>query len=306
LSKTCRLAAVPDEGQPSGAAVRSKLAPGLHLVATPIGNLGDLTPRALAVLRAAEVVVCEDTRVTRKLLRHHGVERALLAYHEHNAARVRPQIIARLQQGAVVALASDAGTPLVSDPGYKLVREAIAAGVEVFAVPGPSAALAALTVSGLPTDRFLVAGFLPERGTARARAIAELGAVPATLVLFEAARRLPATLAELAQALGPRPAAVARELTKRFEEVRRGSLAELAATYARAGPPKGEVVLVIGAADDRSPPLAASALDAALLDALATMSPAAAAATVAAATGHARREVYRRALALKQPAPGGR
>jgi len=306
VSASPRAAAVSDEGQPSGAAERSKLAPGLHLVATPIGNLGDLSPRALAALRAADVVLCEDTRVTRKLLRHHGVDRALLAYHEHNAARMRPQILARLQAGAVVALASDAGTPLVSDPGYKLVRAAIEAGSEVFAVPGPSAVLAALTVSGLPTDRFLVAGFLPERGAARRRAIDEVGAVAATLVLLEAARRLPATLAELATALGPRPAAVARELTKRFEEVRRGSLAELADHYAGAGAPKGEVVLVIGAAASGAAPRALDEVDAALADALATMSPAAAAATVAAATGHARREVYRRALALKRPgAPGG-
>jgi 16S rRNA (cytidine1402-2'-O)-methyltransferase len=306
VSATRRAAAVPDEGQPSGAAERSKLAPGLHLVATPIGNLGDLSPRALAVLRAADVVLCEDTRVTRKLLRHHGVERTLLAYHEHNAARMRPRAVARLQAGAVVALASDAGTPLISDPGYKLVRAAIEAGIEVFAVPGPSAALAALTVSGLPTDRFLMAGFLPERGTARRRAIDELGAVAATLVLFEAARRLPATLAELATALGPRPAAVARELTKRFEEVRRGSLAELADHYARAGPPKGEVVLVIGAAARDTAPLALREVDAALADALATMSPAAAAATVAAATGHARREVYKRALALQRAGAAAR
>jgi 16S rRNA (cytidine1402-2'-O)-methyltransferase len=302
VSATRRVAAVPEDGQPSGAAERSKLAPGLHLIATPIGNLGDLAPRALAVLRLADVVVCEDTRVTRKLLRHHGIERALLAYHEHNAARMRPRIVARLQAGAVVALASDAGTPLISDPGYKLVRAAIAAGAEIFAVPGPPAVLAALTISGLPTDRFLMAGFLPERGAARRRALDELGAVPATtLVLFEAARRLPATLAELAGALGPRPAAVARELTKRFEEVRRGSLEQLAADYARAGPPKGEVVLVIGAATDAAP-RALSTLDAALGDALATMSPAAAAATVAAATGRPRREVYRRALALRQAA----
>jgi 16S rRNA (cytidine1402-2'-O)-methyltransferase len=187
----------------------SKLAPGLHLIATPIGNLGDFAPRALAALRDADLVVCEDTRVTGKLLRRYGIERALLAYHDHNAARMRPRIVARLQAGAVVALATDAGTPLVSDPGYKLVRAAIEAGIEVFTVPGPSAALAALTVSGLPTDRFLVAGFLPERGAARQRAIRELGTVPATLVLFEPARRLPATLAELAAALGPRAAAAA-------------------------------------------------------------------------------------------------
>jgi 16S rRNA (cytidine1402-2'-O)-methyltransferase len=292
-------AAAPADGQPSGAAALSKLAPGLHLIATPIGNLGDLSPRALAVLRAADLVVCEDTRVTGRLLHHHGVERPLLAYHEHNAARMRPRILARLQAGGAVALASDAGTPLISDPGYKLVRAAIAAGAEVFAVPGPSAVLAALTVSGLPTDRFLMAGFLPERGAARRRALDELAKVPATLVLFEAARRLPATLAELAAAWGPRPAAVARELTKRFEEVRRGDLVQLAADYARAGPPKGEVVLVIGAPAEQAPQ-ADDAVDAALGEALATMPPAAAAAAVAAATGRPRREVYRRALALRR------
>jgi 16S rRNA (cytidine1402-2'-O)-methyltransferase len=295
-------AASPDEGQPSGASERSKLAPGLHLVATPIGNLADLSPRALAALGDADLVLCEDTRVTGKLLRRYGIERALLAYHEHNAARMRPRILARLQAGAAVALASDAGTPLVSDPGYKLVRAVIDAGLEVYAVPGPSAALAALTVSGLPTDRFLVAGFLPERNAARQRAIRELGAVPATLVLFEAARRLPAALAELAATLGPRPAAVARELTKHFEEVRRGTLDQLAAAYAEEGPPKGEVVLVIGAAAAGAAPFGEAELDAALKDALATMAPAAAAAALAATTGWPRREVYRRALALKQVA----
>jgi 16S rRNA (cytidine1402-2'-O)-methyltransferase len=295
--------AAPDDGQPSGGSGRSKLAPGLHLVATPIGNLGDLAPRALAVLAAADLVVCEDTRVTGRLLHGQGIERPLLAYHDYNAARVRPQILARLQAGAAVALTTDAGTPLISDPGYKLVRATIDAGVEVLTVPGPSAAIAALTVSGLPTDRFLVAGFLPARGAARQRAVRELGAVRATLVLFEAARRLPATLAELAQALGPRTAAVARELTKRFEEVRRGPLDRLAAEYARAGPPKGEVVLVIGPPAETEAPADAEELDAALEAALATMAPAAAAAAVAAATGRPRREVYRRALALRQRPP---
>jgi 16S rRNA (cytidine1402-2'-O)-methyltransferase len=292
----------PDERQPSGEVGRSKLAPGLHVIATPIGNVGDLSPRALAALREADLVVCEDTRVTGKLLRLCGAERSLLAYHDYNAARVRPQILARLGAGAVVALVTDAGTPLVSDPGYRLVHEAIEGGFEVFAVPGPSAALAALTVCGLPTDRFLVAGFLPSRAGARRQAIVELGAVPATLVLFEAARRLPDALAELAAALGPRKAAVARELTKRFEEVRRGSLDELAAHYAAAGPPRGEVVLVIGPPADDAPETALADLDAALEAALATMSPAAAASAVAGATGHRRRDVYRRALALKETA----
>jgi 16S rRNA (cytidine1402-2'-O)-methyltransferase len=288
----------PVQRQPSGEDQGSKLAPGLHLVATPIGNVGDLAPRALAALRDADLVVCEDTRVTGKLLRLCDALRPLTAYHEHNAARVRPQILRRLREGASVALVSDAGTPLVSDPGYKLVREAIAQGSPVLALPGPSAALAALTVSGLPSDRFLVAGFLPGKAGPRRQAIAELGAVPATLVLFEAARRVPQTLAELAAALGPRPAALARELTKKFEEVRRGSLAELAAHYAAAGAPRGEAVLVIGPPEEQGQ-VALADVDAALQERLACMAPAAAAAAVAAATGLARREVYRRALALQ-------
>ena len=295
----------PAQRQPSGEDQRSKLAPGLYLVATPIGNVGDLAPRALAALRDADLVVCEDTRVTGKLLRLCDAIRPLMAYHEHNAARVRPQILAKLRAGASVVLASDAGTPLVSDPGYKLVREAIAQGSAVVALPGPSAALAALTVSGLPTDRFLVAGFLPGREGARRQAIAELGAMPATLILFEAARRVPETLAELAAALGPRQAALARELTKKFEEVRRGSLPELAAHYAAAGPPRGEVVLVIGPPAEHGE-VALDDVDAALRDALSCMAPAAAAASVAAATGLGKREVYRRALALKAKEPGRR
>ena len=304
---TSEAVSTPDTAEPeaSGSERRSKLAPGLHLVSTPIGNLADLSPRALAALRDADLVVCEDTRVTVKLLRHYGIERPLTAYHEHNAARVRPQILARLVGGAVVVLVSDAGTPLVSDPGYKLVRAAIEAGAKLFAVPGPSAALAALTVSGLPTDRFLVAGFLPPRGTARRRAIAELGAVPATLVLFEAARRLPKTLAELTAAWGARPAAVARELTKRFEEVRRASLDALAAHYGAAGPPRGEVVIVIAPpAPDTDRPSDAE-IDAMLSEALATMTPASAAAKVAAMSGQPKREVYRRALALKRVPQAG-
>jgi 16S rRNA (cytidine1402-2'-O)-methyltransferase len=270
----------------------------LHLVATPIGNLGDLSPRALAALREADVVLCEDTRVTAKLLALCGIPRPLLAYHEHNAARVRPEVLARLRAGAAVALVSDAGTPLVSDPGYKLVRDAIAAGIAVVAVPGPSAAIAALIVSGLPTDRFFVTGFLPTRRSQRRRAIAELAPVPGTLVVFEAARRLPDTLADLAAELGARPAAVARELTKRFEEVRRGALAELAAHYGEAGPPKGEVAIVIGAGE-RDRGASTADLDELLRNALQTQPPAAAAAAVAATTGRPRREVYRRALELK-------
>jgi 16S rRNA (cytidine1402-2'-O)-methyltransferase len=271
----------------------------LHLVATPIGNLGDLSPRALAALSDADVVLCEDTRVSAKLLALCDIRRSLASYHEHNAARVRPRILEQLRAGATVALISDAGTPLVSDPGYRLVRDAVAAGIEVFAVPGPSAALAALIVSGLPTDRFFVAGFLPTRRSQRRRAIAAIGPVPGTLVVFEAARRLPDTLADMVAELGPRQAAVARELTKRFEEVRRGTLEELAAFYAEAGAPRGEVVIVIGPAERRSDEPGPEELDELLKEALATHPPAAAAATVAAATGRPRRELYRRALALK-------
>jgi 16S rRNA (cytidine1402-2'-O)-methyltransferase len=271
----------------------------LHLVATPIGNLGDLTPRARAALIDADVVLCEDTRVTAKLLGLCGIPRPLQSYHEHNAARRRPEILERLRAGATVAVVSDAGTPLVSDPGYKLVRDAIAAGIEVFAVPGPSAAIAGLIVSGLPTDRFFVAGFLPTRRSQRRRAIAELEPIPGTLIVFEAPRRIPDTLADLAAELGPRPAAVARELTKRFEEVRRGSLSELAAHYAAAGAPRGEAVIVIGQGERGRDRPTADQLDELLGKALESRSPAAASATVAAATGLPRRELYRRALALK-------
>jgi 16S rRNA (cytidine1402-2'-O)-methyltransferase len=271
----------------------------LHLVATPIGNVGDLSARAFAALGAADVVLCEDTRVTGKLLALCGIRRPLLSYHEHNAARVRPEILARLRAGAAVVLVSDAGTPLISDPGYKLVRDAIAAGIAVFALPGPSAALAALIVSGLPTDRFFVAGFLPTRRAQRRRAIAELAPVPGTLILFEAARRLPDTLADLAAGLGPRQAAVARELTKRFEEVRRARLGELAAHYAEAGAPRGETVIVVGPPARAVEAPGPDELDERLAEALASSSPAAAAAAVAAATGQPRRALYRRALTLQ-------
>ena len=271
--------------------------PGLHLVATPIGHLGDLSPRALETLKDADLVLCEDSRVTGKLLHANGIQRSLHPYHEHNAARMRPRVLDHLAKGEAVALASDAGTPLVSDPGYKLVRDVIDAGYEVLAVPGPSAALAALVVSGLPTDRFLMAGFLPNKSSARRRAIEALKAVPATLIWFESARRLAGALADLDAGLGPRPAAVARELTKVYEEVRRGLLPDLAAAYADEEPPRGEIVIVVG------PPAEAEitdeTLDVALTEALETLSPSAAAAAVAARTGRPRRDLYRRALALR-------
>jgi 16S rRNA (cytidine1402-2'-O)-methyltransferase len=273
------------------------IAPGLHIVATPIGNLADVSLRALATLAAADAILAEDTRVSRRLLDRYQIATPLVAYHEHNAPQVRPRILARLAAGEALALISDAGTPLISDPGYKLVVEAVAAGVAIASVPGPSAALTALVGAALPTDRFFFEGFLPAKEAARRERVNALAAIPATLILYEAPGRLPAALADLAGELGPRPAAVARELTKLHEETRRGTLAELAAHYAAEGPPKGEIVIIVG------PPSAPAPLDAAALDdkiraALVELSLKDAAAAVAAETGLPRREVYGRALRL--------
>jgi 16S rRNA (cytidine1402-2'-O)-methyltransferase len=267
-------------------------------VATPIGNLEDVTLRALAVLGAADAIACEDTRVTAKLLARHGITAPLLAYHDHNAERMRPLVLARLRQGETIALVSDAGTPLVSDPGFKLVRAAIAEGLPVTTVPGASAALTGLVLSGLPSDRFLFAGFLPPKPAARRRALADLGAAPATLIFFEGAPRLAAALADMAEVLGDRPAAVARELTKLHEEVRRGSLASLAAHYRAAGPPRGEIVVTVAPPPEAAPMPAGEALDAKLAAALGKMSLKDASAAIAMETGLPRREVYARALAL--------
>ncbi len=277
----------------------SALAPGLYLVATPIGNLADISLRALDVLAKADLVACEDTRTTRKLLSAHGIKAALTSYHEHNAARVRPRLMEHLEYGKAVALVSDAGTPLVSDPGYRLVEAAIASDIAVTAIPGASAGLAALTVSGLPTDRFFFAGFLPAKAAARRRALGELAAVEASLVIYESARRLPAALADMAEVLGPRQGAVARELTKLYEEVRRGTLRELADHYGGAGPPKGEVVVVVGPPErGGGATLAAQDLDAKLAAALGRASLRDAVAAVAAETGLPRKRVYARALEL--------
>jgi 16S rRNA (cytidine1402-2'-O)-methyltransferase len=289
-------------GEPNPAAARSKprelseLAPGLYLVATPIGNVEDITLRALKTLGQADVIVCEDTRVSAKLLARHGIERPLLAYHEHNAERMRPLLLERLKRGERMALISDAGTPLVSDPGFKLVRAALAENLPVTTLPGPSAALAALVLSGLPSDRFLFAGFLPPKTAARRRALAGLQEVKATLVFFESGPRLGEALADMAAVLGERDAAVARELTKLYEEVRRGALAALAAHYAAAGPPRGELVVVVGPPATTAPAVSDEALDHQLAEALGHMSIRDASAAVAAATGKPRREVYARAL----------
>jgi 16S rRNA (cytidine1402-2'-O)-methyltransferase len=274
------------------------LAPGLHVVATPIGNLRDITLRALETLAAADLIACEDTRVTRKLVAHYGVATPLTPYHEHNAAQARPKILARLAAGGAVALVSDAGTPLISDPGFKLVRAARAAGHAVTALPGASAVLAALTVSGLPTDRFVFEGFLPPREGQRRKRIEEIKSIAATLVLFETGPRIAAALADLAAGLGPREAAVCRELTKLYEEVRHGDLESLAAEYAAGAEPRGEIVIVI--APRATPASDAPDLDALLRQALARVSVKEAVGEIAAVTGRPRREVYQRALTLSQ------
>jgi 16S rRNA (cytidine1402-2'-O)-methyltransferase len=270
-------------------------------VATPIGHAQDLTLRARDLLGCVDAVACEDTRVTAKLLALHGIRAPLLPYHEHNAERMRPVLLDRLRAGEAIALVSDAGTPLISDPGYKLVRDAVAENVPITALPGASAVLTALTLSGLPPDRFFFAGFLPPKQAARCAALVELRAIPATLLWFESGPRLAASLRDAAEVLGDRPAAVARELTKLHEEVRRSALASLAAHYAAAGAPKGEIVVIVG------PPGADATasdaeIDAQLRDALRNSSVREAADTVAATTGLPRRHIYARALALKEEA----
>jgi 16S rRNA (cytidine1402-2'-O)-methyltransferase len=276
--------------------VVERLKPGLHIVATPIGNLGDITLRALAALAGADLIACEDTRVTRKLLDRYGIRTPLTPYHDHNAAQARPKLLRRLGEGAAIVLVSDAGTPLVSDPGYKLVRAAQDAGYSITTLPGPSAVLAALAVAGLPTDQFLFVGFLPPKQTARRTRITELARIPATLVMFETGPRVAATLADLAAGLGERNAALCRELTKLHEEVRRGDLKTLAESYATEEP-RGEIVLVIGPPPVAEQPSAEEA-DKLLRSALSRTSLKAAVAEVAAATGLRRRQIYQRALAL--------
>ena len=271
------------------------LAPGLHIVATPIGNLGDLSPRAAETLRGVDLILAEDTRVTAKLLAHIGAKVRMARYDDHSSEAERDGIVARLGEQAI-ALVSDAGTPLISDPGYKLVRAARAAGHAVHTVPGPCAAIAALTLSGLPTDRFMFMGFLPAKAKARADAIGDIADIRATLVMYETGPRLAGTLTALEAGLGPRDAAVAREITKLYEECVTGSLADLARRFADAdAPPKGEIVIVV------APPLEAepasnTVIDKLLDDALARLSPSRAAAEVAEQLNIPRKRVYARAL----------
>jgi 16S rRNA (cytidine1402-2'-O)-methyltransferase len=290
---------LPAAGVQSRSAARARLEPGLHLIATPIGAARDITLRALDILAQADVLAAEDTRSLRHLMEIHGVPlggRPLLAYHDHNGAAMRPRILAVLAEGRSVAYASEAGTPLVADPGYQLARAVVAAGHTLRAAPGPSAVLAALAVSGLPTDRFLFAGFPPATAGARAAFLTELSVVPATIILFESPKRVMRTLMELGQSFGEgREAVVCRELTKRFEEITRGTLGTLAAEFADRTV-KGEIVLVIG----RPVPVVIGDgdVDAALRAALARVSVKAATAEVAESLRLPRREVYQRALQI--------
>ena len=269
------------------------LPPGLYIVATPIGNLGDLSPRAAATLRGADRILAEDKRVSAKLLAHAGATAPMSVYHDHSDEGVRERLLAELGTKAI-ALISDAGTPLISDPGYKLVRAARAAGHAVVTIPGPCAAVAALTVAGLPTDRFLFLGFLPAKAKARGEAIAEVAAVRASLILYESGPRLGESLAALAEGLGARDAAVVREISKLHEECVTGTLAELAARYANM-PPRGEIVIVVGPPGE-SAGASEAELDSALDEALGRLSPSRAAAEVATLLGVPRKRAYARAL----------
>jgi len=279
------------------------LAPGLYVVSTPIGNLRDITLRALDILASADIVCAEDTRVAAKLLSAFGVSARLRPYHDHNGAQARPALLNELLSGARIALMSDAGTPLVSDPGYKLVRQAAQQGAAVYSIPGASAPLAALASSGLPTDCFTFAGFPPPRSSARRTFLKELGSIRGTLIFFEGPSRLVASLADMAVVLGgAREAAVARELTKKFEETRRGTLDELAAHYAESGPPRGEIVVLVGPGE--AIVADGNMLDAAIAEADETRPVKEVAGEIAEKLGLPRRDVYARILELRQDAEG--
>ncbi|MEM6464342.1 MAG: 16S rRNA (cytidine(1402)-2'-O)-methyltransferase [Pseudomonadota bacterium] len=275
--------------------------PALYLVATPIGNLSDITLRALTVITSADVLACEDTRVTRTLLERYAIKQRPVSYHEHNAARSGPKLLAALAEGRSVALISDAGTPLISDPGYRLVEQALAQGAKIVPVPGPSAVMAALVASGLPSDSFLFAGFLPVKEKARHDRLSELKHVASTLLFFESPRRLATSLAAAVDVLGPeRPAAICRELTKVFEDVRRESLAALAAHYGAAETVKGEIVLIIGPPVETKADIADA--DALLRDLMRALPPAKAATEAARQTGLSRKLLYARLLSMKDGA----
>jgi 16S rRNA (cytidine1402-2'-O)-methyltransferase len=283
--------------------IAAKAAPGLYLVATPIGNLGDITLRALETLAAVDIIACEDTRITRRLTERYAISAPLTPYHEHNATAARPKILERLAQGASIALVSDAGTPLISDPGFKLVREVCAAGHSVTALPGPSSVLAALSVAALPTDRFFFEGFLPAKETARRTRLAELARIEATLVLFESGSRVTDTLHDLAETMGTRDAAICRELTKVHEDIRRAPIAELAKDADQLET-RGEFVLVVGPPPADSQIMRADELDELLRDRLKRDSVKDAVAHAVELSGRPRREVYARALELARESSG--
>jgi 16S rRNA (cytidine1402-2'-O)-methyltransferase len=274
------------------------LAPGLHVTSTPIGHLADISLRAVNALAAADEILCEDTRVTGKLLQRYGINTRLVPYHDHNAAKLRPRILAELQAGKALVLVSDAGTPLVSDPGFKLARAVIEVGLPLHVIPGASAPLAALALSGLPSDRFMFCGFLPEKQGERRRLLSNLKSVPATLIFFESPRRIEAALADITETLGPRPVAVTRELTKIYEEAVRGTAQEVAQRLGERETIKGEITLVVAPPLDEAPP-EPEAIDKALLEASATKPAAKAAAEVAHRLGLTKKELYDRLLVLK-------
>lgn len=281
-----------------------RAAPGLYLIATPIGNLGDITLRALETLAGVDIIACEDTRITRRLLERFSITATLKQYHEHNAEQARPKILEALANGSSIALVSDAGTPLISDPGFKLVREVSAAGFPVIALPGPSSVLTALSVAALPTDRFFFEGFLPSKQTARRARITELARIDATLVMFESGARVQDSLQDLASIMGAREAAICREMTKLHEEVRRATLAELAA-ISDTLETRGEFVLVVGPPAADAGAMSEDALDDLLRDALTRSSVKDAVAHAVEISGRPRREIYARALELSKETRSG-
>ncbi len=285
--------------KPAVKGLKPTLAPGLYLVATPIGNLLDLTLRAIETLQGVDVIACEDTRVTSKILTRHSIKTKMNTYHEHNASRIRPRLLRTLEIGGSIALVSDAGTPTISDPGYKLVKECIECGFDITTIPGANAAITGLVLSGLPTNRFLFAGFLNSKASQRRHELEELAGVPTTLIFYESAKRLPSTLTDMVKKLGDRPAAIARELTKRHEEIRRNTLSALTAHYQNAGPPKGEIVIIVGPPLKKEPPLS-SELDDLIMKQLQTLSVRDTAAKITLETGLSKRHVYNRTLKLSK------
>ncbi len=277
--------------------LNSTLSSGLYLVATPIGNLMDLSIRAIEILRNVDIIACEDTRVTGKILNRHTIKTRMKTYHEHNANRMRPILLRTIKNGGSIALVSDAGTPTISDPGYKLVKECVEYGLDITAMPGANAAITGLVLSGLPTNRFLFAGFLNSKTRQRCQELAELSNVPTTLIFYESAKRLTATLKDMVKQLGDRPAAIARELTKRHEEIRRDTLSKLTAHYLNVGAPKGEIVIVVGPPLKKTP-FSNKDLDDLVLKQLQTLSVRDTTIKIAIETGRSKRQVYSRALKL--------